>query len=223
MSPEILAWLLQVSDSQFPSGAYAHSLGLEELTQHGWVRNAADLERFLHHQVLPGLIAFELPLLRNAHQAAAEDNHNALRQIDDELDAWKLPAEWRHASRAMGSRRLALIGQLQSEDLTRTYTASGAPCHHLVACALELRHLPAEAMLTAFALQTVNGYAVSAMKLIRLGQERCQLLIRGALAELAPRLRDLASAPPTRLGWFNPLLEIASLRHARARERLFIS
>jgi urease accessory protein len=29
--------------------------------------------------------------------------------------------------------------------------------------------------------------------------------------------------PAARTGWFNPLLEIASLRHALAGERLFIS
>ncbi len=223
MSPEILAWLLQVSDSQFPSGAYAHSQGLEELTQHGWVRDADDLERFLHRQILPSLLAFELPLLLRAQQAAATDDLDTLRQLDHELDAWKLPAELRQASRAMGSRRLSLIAKLRADDLTRAYTASDAPRHHLIACALELRHLPAEAALTAFSLQTVSGFAVSAMKLIRLGQERCQLLIRGALSELAPRLAGLAAAPPERIGWFNPLIEIASLRHARARERLFIS
>ncbi len=223
MSPEALAWLLQVSDSQFPSGAYAHSQGLEELTQHGWVRDADDLERFLHHQILPCLLAFELPMLLQAHRAAAFGNHEALRALDQELDAWKLPAELRQASRAMGARRLALVTKLDPDAALTEYVESGAPCHHLVACALELRCLPAEAVLTVFALQAVSGYAVSAMKLIRLGQERCQLLIRGAMAELAPRVSALIAAPPPRPGWFNPLLEIASLRHARARERLFIS
>ena len=61
MLPEWLPWLLQVNDSQFPSGAYAHSLGLEELTQHGLVKNPADVERFLHEQILPSLLAFEAP------------------------------------------------------------------------------------------------------------------------------------------------------------------
>ena len=55
--PSWLPWLMQVSDSQFPSGAYAHSMGLEELTQRGLVKNADGVEQFIHEQVLPTLCA----------------------------------------------------------------------------------------------------------------------------------------------------------------------
>ena len=54
--------------------------------------------------------------------------------------------------------------------------------------------------------------------------ERCQLIIRGAMQAVAPRLEAAVSLPDgARIGWFNPLVEIASMRHARANERLFIS
>lgn len=221
--PEWLPWLLQVNDSQFPSGAYAHSMGLEELVQHGIVKKPEDLETFLHRQIIPGLLAFELPFLIPAHVLAAANDQKNLRALDDELDAWKLAAELRQASRQLGSRRLSLVQKLDEDPALKTYIESGAPCHHLIACALELRRLPVAAALCAFALQTLSGYAISAMKLMRLGQERCQLIIRGSMAVLAPQLDALITAPPERIGWFNPLLEIASMRHARANERLFIS
>ena len=223
MLPDWLPWLLQVNDSQFPSGAYAHSMGLEEMTQRGVVRKPEDLERFLHHQIIPSLLAFELPFLVKVHTAAASDDFKTVRELDKELDAWKLAAELREASRQIGSRRLALVQKLDSDEALRSYTSCGAPCHHLIVCALELRKLPVAAALCAFALQTISGYAISSMKLIRIGQERCQLIIRGAMAALAPRIEHLIAAPPARVGWFNPLLEIASMRHARANERLFIS
>ncbi|HEX2746490.1 MAG TPA: hypothetical protein VHM91_00715, partial [Verrucomicrobiales bacterium] len=73
MLPDWLPWLLQVNDSQFPSGAYAHSLGLEELVQQGVVSTAKDLQDFLHRQVVPGLLAFELPFLLRAHSVAASE------------------------------------------------------------------------------------------------------------------------------------------------------
>lgn len=225
MLPEWLPWLLQVTDSQFPSGAYAHSMGLEELVQHGFVKKPEDLETFLHRQIIPSLLSFELPFLLQAHAAAAADDHAALRRLDDDLDAWKLAAELRQASRQLGSRRLSLVQKLAPDDFLSAYVQSvGAPCHHLIACALETRHLPAAAACCAFGLQTLSGYAISAMKLIRLGQERCQLIIRGSMALLAGHIDGMISAlPAERIGWFNPLLEIASMRHARANERLFIS
>ena len=113
MLPDWLPWLLQVNDSQFPSGAYAHSMGLEALAQRELVNNADDVEAFLHRQVLPSLLAFELPLLAKAHALAASGDLDALRSLDDELDAWKLAAELRQASRQLGSRRLVMIRKLQ--------------------------------------------------------------------------------------------------------------
>lgn len=223
MLPEWLPWLLQVNDSQFPSGAYAHSMGLEELVQHGFVKNADDLETFLHRQIIPSLLNFELPFLLQAHAAASKADHEALRRLDEDLDAWKLAGELRQASRQLGSRRLSLVQKLNVDDFLSTYVQSAAPCHHLIACALETRHLPVSAACCAFGLQTLSGYAISAMKLIRLGQERCQLIIRGSMMLLAGSLDGMISASETRIGWFNPLLEIASMRHARANERLFIS
>lgn len=222
MLPEWLPWLLQVNDSQFPSGAYAHSMGLEELTQRELVRRPEDLERFLHEQIIPSLKAFELPFLATAHAAAAAGDLPALRQLDEELEAWKLAAELRQASRQLGSRRLDLIRKLESSEFAEQYASLGAPCHHLVICALELRHLPAAAAGCAFAHQTLSGYAVASMKLIRMGQERCQLIVRRAVSAMAPHIEPAMQSGPG-FGWFNPLVEIASMRHARAQERLFIS
>jgi len=223
MLPDWLLWLLQVNDSQFPSGAYAHSLGLEELVQHGTVNTPDALEAFLRRQIVPSLLAFEIPHLLRAHAAAVAENIDSLQAMDVELDAWKLAAETRAASRQLGSRRLALVRKLTPSPLLDRYAQSGAPCHHLIVCALELRETPPEAAACAFAYQTMAGYTSASLKLLRIGQERVQMLLRGAVAQF---LTEFTSRPPAadgRIGWFNPLLEIASLRHARAAERLFIS
>ena len=218
-----LPWLLQINDSQFPSGAYAHSMGLEELTQRGLVRTPEDVERFLHEQVLPSLRAFELPFLAQAHGEATAGRVVELRALDDELDAWKLARELRQASRQLGSRRLVLLRKLAPSQVLEDFAALEPPCHHMIVYALELREVPPEAVACGFALQTISGYAVSAMKLVRMGQERCQLMVRGAMKALSGDLPDALHRPRNDIGWFNPLLEIASLRHARAHERLFIS
>jgi urease accessory protein len=115
MLPEWLPWLLQVNDSQFPSGAYAHSMGLEELVQRGAVKKPEDLEAFLQHQIIPSLLAFELPYLIQAHALAGQGDPAELRALDEELDAWKLAAELRQASRQLGSRRLSLIQKLDAD------------------------------------------------------------------------------------------------------------
>ncbi len=223
MLPDWLPWLLQVNDSAFPSGAYAHSLGLEELVQAEVIPGPEELEVFLRNQVVPSLLFFEIPLLARAHRLAGAGDLSGLRALDGELEAWKLAAELRSASRQLGSRRLALIRQLDATPLSGAYAAMEAPCHHLAVCGLELRGLPVEAAACAYAQQTVAGYATAAMKLMRLGQEKCQGMIRRTVLVLTPGLEAACARPAEEAGWFNPLLEIASMRHARARERLFIS
>ena len=220
--PDWLPWLLQVNDSQFPSGAYAHSQGLEELVSTGIVSRPEELETFLHQQIIPSLLAFDLPFLAAAHALAAQEKSDELHVLDDELDAWKIPAELRQASRQLGSRRLSLIRQLDPAPFPAAYADSGAPCHHLIVCAVELRLLPVAAAACAYGHQTLAGYSTAAMKLMRLGQDRCQAILRRAVLALASQIENNVVLVEE-AGWFNPLLEIASMRHARARERLFIS
>lgn len=218
-----LPWLLQVADSQFPSGSYAHSMGLEELAQCGVVQKADDVEHYIHHQVIPALCAFDLPYLAEAHRVAAGEDLEGLRRLDDELEAWKIPQELRQASRQIGSRRLALVRKLQPSTFVEAYAQSASPFHQIAVCAVELRALAVATALCVFGFQTIAGQASAAMKLVRMGQERSQTMVRGAMIALAPKLEAIAGAKPATPGWFNPLVEIASMRHAGARERLFIS
>jgi urease accessory protein len=224
MLPEWLPWLLQVNDTQFPSGAYAHSLGLEDLVQHGLVRDADGLRVFLRDHVGAALLAFDVPMLVRAHAAAGAGTLSELAAIDHELDAWKLADELRQASRRMGSRRLALVRRLDPAPALHDFAALESPQHLLVVAALEMRTLPVAVAAWAHVHQTMTGSVGAAVKLLRLGQDRAQAVLRDTLAELAPGVAAVVAAPPcSDPGWFNPMLEIASLRHARARERLFIS
>jgi urease accessory protein len=211
VSIDPVLWLLQANDSQYPSGAYAHSYGLEELVEAGVVTDAAGLERFLETQILPALLTFELPYFAEAHAAAGKSDTARLLELDAELDAWRLPAETRDASRRIGSRRLELLRQLAPSPLVERHHAACPFSHHLV-----VTHAA-----RAFAFQTVSGFATASMKLMRLGQSACQAVVRRSLDRLGAELDAALSRPPD--GWFNPLLEIASLRHARADARLFIS
>jgi len=59
------------------------------------------------------------------------------------------------------------------------------------------------------------------MKLMRIGQIACQTILHRVLGALSSEVD--ASLESEVDGFFNPLLEIASLRHAHSHERLFIS
>ena len=221
MPTDPILWLLQANDTAYPSGAYAHSFGLEELVETGVVSTATDLENFLVKQILPALLTFEIPYFARAHAAAVEGNCNELLALDAELDAWRIPAELRDASRRIGSQRLDLLVQLDPTPLVIEYRQLSPRSHHLVVTALELAAVPVSQAARAFAFQTIAGLAAASMKLMRIGQTSCQQIVRRTLVNLGGKIDDSLAQPVD--GWFNPLLEIASLRHARANQRLFIS
>ena len=214
-------WLLQANDTAYPSGSYAHSFGLEELVEAGVVRTAADLLHYLEKQVIPALLTFEIPFFVRAHAAGIAEDVPTLLTIDAELDAWRIPAELRDASRRIGSQRLELLHQLDPSPLVSKIRGTSPRCHHLVVTALELSSLPVANAARAFGFQSIACLTAASMKLMRIGQTACQKVSREALAKLGEKIDASLSQPPD--GWFNPLIEIASLRHARANHRLFIS
>jgi len=225
--PEWLPFLLQTTDPLFPTGAYAHSLGLEQIARAGIVRDEASLLEFLKRQALPALENLELPFLRFAWQAADAGDIGELCRIDREIDAWKLCRGLREASIQLGARRLAALLHVLPHPFASLFEeqrrAGAARGHHLSVYGMQmaLGGAPMEAALTSYLYQTLAGACGAALKLIRIGQDGCQRVLRQCLLGAAPAVR--ASLRVERPGWFNPLVEIAAMRHERAFERLFIS
>ena len=55
-----LPQLLQISDTMFPTGSYAHSYGLEGFVQDEMIKNNTDFQNFIYDIVIPSLENFEL-------------------------------------------------------------------------------------------------------------------------------------------------------------------
>lgn len=224
-----LPFLLQTSDALFPTGAYAHSLGFEEVVRLGLVRDETSLAAYLTEQIIPAQQQHELPYLHFAHSAGRDGNLADLRRLDEEIGAWKLAAEARQASAQLGLRRLKALRTISDAPLLAAFemlvTHGACAGHHLVVCGLQasIERLPLEAALLAYFYQSLAAICAAAMKLIRIGQDGCQRVLRAASREADSVVRRSLLVGRTNAGWFNPILEIAAMRHERADERLFIS
>ena len=223
-----LPFLLQTSDALFPTGAYAHSLGFEEIVRLGLVKNEATLGTFLHQQIIPAQQQHELPYLRFAYEAAARSIEH-LCAIDQEISAWKVARETREASAQLGGRRLRALRTISASPQFTEFEAAiqqgHAAGHHLTVCGLQARveSIPLHAALTTYFYQSLAAICAAALKLIRIGQDGCQRVLRTACLQAESTVQSSLAVPRDNAGWFNPLLEIAAMRHERADERLFIS
>lgn len=224
-----LPFLLQTADALFPTGAYAHSLGFEEAVRLGVIRDERTLGCFLRQQVAPALEHQELPFLRFAVEAARVSDLQELCSLDAEISAWKLARETRDASIQLGVRRLKALRVISDTPLLAAYgdqiTNGTARGHHLVVCGLQasVEDVPLEAALATYFYQSLAAICGAALKLIRIGQDGCQRVLRAACSDAEESVKRSLVITREDAGWFNPLLEIASMRHERADERLFIS
>jgi urease accessory protein len=150
-------------------------------------------------------------------------------QVDREISAWKIAAETRSASLQLGQRRLKALRTISDAPILEEYEGlireGEAEGHHLVVCALQayVGGVPLLEALTAYAYQALAAICAAAMKLMRMGQEACQRVLAGAAAQVGAAVEASLKVERESAGWFDPLLEIASMRHELAEERLFIS
>ena len=222
-----LASLLQVSDSAFPTGGYAHSAGFEQIVELGLVRDAATMAAHIENHLWPSIVHFELPVVRLAQTAARNGDVSELLALDEIVDATKGARELREASRSLGRRRLSALRDIGASTVPPGFallvddnTTSG---HHAVVFGAGLASMPEPALLAAWAFQTLNGISLAAPKLLRIGQDAVQRVLAGALASIESQIEKSRHIARDDLGWFDPTLEIASMQHEIAHERLFIS
>lgn len=226
------AWvvgLLQAGDSFYPTGSYAHSFGLEGLTQEGVVHDRETLKAFFLLSVLPALRQAELPLAAQAWRAFGKQDWAKIGELSRLSSALKTAQEARTAADNIGRQRAELVGKLRAHPLATEYlkraAAEGWPFSPAIAAALEGRVLgaPLAAVLGGVYYASVASVLSAAMKLLRLGQNASQSLLTETLG-LAPAIIAAAEKVPVEdIGWFNPWLDIAAARHATADSRMFIS
>jgi len=226
-----LVGLLQAGDSYYPTGAYAHSFGLEGLVQTGVVRDRATLREFIFLSVLPALRQAELPLAAHAYAALDPEapDWDKVGELCILAHALKSAKEARTATENIGRQRAELTAMLHAHPLAKAYfaqaAAQGWPFSSAVSAALEGRVLgaPLEAVLAGVMYATLGGLLAASMKILRIGQNASQTLLTEALGEAPVILEAAAAVPFDEIGWFNPWLDIAAARHESADARMFIS
>ncbi len=217
--PVALLTLLQITDTSFPSGAFAFSGGLETLVHEGRVRGAQPLHDFLTGEILPRWAHFDRVFLRAAFDAAP----HTIPDIDADCETRNTIASLADASRRQGRATLsshARLGTPGADAYLSRLRAGAVPGHAAVVQAIigRGRDLPL-AMAEMGALHALATATVSAA--VRLGAIGA-LQGQQVLAACQPvMLALLAETPPDTPFTFAPRADIAAMRHSLNPTRLF--
>src|SRR6202049_3269819 len=221
--------LLQFTDGMFPSGASAHSFGLESCAQSGEVRDAAGVEAFLRAYLEGCAGPTDAVALLCARRAATNETLASCLALDEMVDAMKTPSELRDASRQMGRQTLRVATHLPCDPLLEEFGKAVAdevtPGHPPIVFGTIGGILGWDAleMTSAYLYSTSAALVGAALRLLPLGQlagQRIVWNVRPLIATLAEEAQDKHEAD---MWSFAPALEVASMRHALLDARLFRS
>ncbi len=214
-----LLTLLQWMDSAFPTGAFAHSGGLETYTQ---------IEKVQTADQLAGLIAVKLRSAATTDMivihCAMQADLGQLVELDELCQASKLAKETREASTRIGRRMLDNVLALLSDQHLEAYRAAGrghhAVVHGLVCGAIGV---DAQTALLTFGAGLVANQTSAALKLMPFGPAQAQRVIHQMHAEVIAAVGLALTLTLDDFGAFAPALDIRTMQHEQLFRRLFIS
>lgn len=220
---------MQLCDSNFPSGAFSHSFGLETYIYEGTIFNAVTFERAMRVYMETQMAYTDALACRLAYEAIENGRFDHLIELDHMLSALALAKETREGTRRIGERMAKLCVDLYESPLIDTYfkqiRQKEVNGHPSIVFALAAYHLQADKKdaIAAHLFSGVHSLIQNAVRAIPLGQTDGQRI----LLALQPLMQDIADQTETmteeELGMNIPGLEIAQMRHEQLPVRLFMS
>jgi urease accessory protein len=224
MTPEQFVQTLQLVDSLFPVGSFAYSDGMETAAADA-KNSAAFLAGWLDHYLNCVFAPCDGLALLKCMRAAAREDWDAIRTVDEELTALKPAAAVRAGSKSIGKGLLKMYESIAPDDRLRRLTATLPDSNAAVAYAVVFAHrtLAPRDALVAFGYTRLAGMVSAALRLTAMGQQQGQAILTDALNRLPLVVERVLRSEAEPLRSFGPLLDVQQMNHRYVYSRLFRS
>lgn len=222
-------YLLQVNDALFPIGGYSHSQGLETYIQKGIVHDEVSAAQYIRQKLCWNLTHTELLAARLAWEYADQEDIQRLNELEEILEASRLPMEQREASRKMGSRFAKTMGALQLPEngSFRKYTAArkGKTMSHCCVYGVFCAALSIEKRqaLSHFLYAQISAAVTNCVKTIPLSQSSGQKLLSECYPLMAEELERVEHLTVEDLCLSAPGFDLRGMQHERLYSRIYMS
>ena len=229
------ARLLLLADSAFPTGAFAHSWGLEWAVRAGWVTDAGSLVAWTRDALRFGIAPLAGRAVATAAAITAAGSESAARKLvrlSDEVASLQPSREARAGEGQLG--RSLLRAAADALPALRSHPAYVAVARSAAGRDDRLQHpvawgyvggalsIDTAELLQVFLLGTVRQWSQVAMRTVPVGQSDA-IGVVGALLEEVTRLARRITRRPRPLASATPGWDAAVLGHGELQARYFRS
>jgi len=221
-----LLTLLQLTDSFFPTGAFAHSFGLETYVQREFVNDPETFEAFLRSTLYHGVRNGDAVAIGLTYKATGIEG---VVDLDERLTAMKVARESREGSIKIGKQFLRNAAILERNEMLDEYATAvrSGRCtgHHAIAYGLvaSAAKIDLFSAVLGYLHAHIVGQVSAAVRLIPLKPTDGQRIIQSIRPDLTDIARFAEGAGIDDLGGFTPGLDIRGMQHEKLYSRLFIS
>lgn len=221
--------LFQLCDTNFPTGAFSLSNGLETYIQEGKVHDQESFFQWLSVYVNEQLIYSDGLACRLVYEALDQGELEKIWKLDRMLTVQNLPRETREGTQRIGERMLKLMESLYEIPILSEYgerikqrKSFGHPAivftiigHHL--------DIPVSTTILYYLYSNVSSLVQNAVRAIPLGQTAGQKIIRKFQDILINSTKKINVLDEMDFGIVSPGLELSQMQHERVNIRIFMS
>ncbi|GAB4072731.1 urease accessory protein UreF [Barrientosiimonas marina] len=221
--------LMQLCDSNFPTGAFNHSFGLETYIQGDHISNQHTFSSWIKAYLQEQLVYTDGLACALSYEALKNKRMEDIWQLDSLITVQNLPAETRDANMKMGERLLKMtipLYEFQSliiySHKIETKQAFGHPAIVFAMIGYGL-NIPKQSIVLAYLYSTVAGLVQNAVRGIPIGQTAGQTLLHDLQTDLASAVRQIDRLSIDDFGITAPGLELSQMNHEQLNIRIFMS
>ncbi|UXS67838.1 urease accessory protein UreF [Staphylococcus chromogenes] len=221
--------LFQFCDSQFPTGAFSHSFGLETYIQREDVHDASSFQTWLKVFLTEQLTYTDGLAMRMTYEALEQNDEAEMKRIDQMLFVQNIPRETRVGTKQMGKRMAHLAHTLYDDAWLNWYyqevTEYRLHAHPAVVFTLLGHHLgiSLEQIIDYFLYQNISSLTQNAVRAIPLGQTEGQKIVSEMMPFITDTREAIMAEDERNFGLTAPGIELNQLEHESVNVRIFIS
>lgn len=221
--------LFQLCDSNFPTGGFSHSFGLETYIQNDVVHDPDSFAEWLHVYLKEQLMYADGLGARLAYEALDDGDLEKVWHLDRVLTLQNMAEETRSGTQQMGRHMIKMAAELYAAETLQTYKhrikQKASFGHPVLVFTMAAHYLavPKQETLIYYLYSTVVSLVQNAVRAIPIGQTAGQKIIQKThpvLYEIAEEIRRLDEEE---LGAISPGIELSQMQHERVNVRIFMS